>query len=215
MILNISMACIALFNIKSFLHTESPVIVAVTAVIGTCLAIANLLSISRDSRARTRPYIILEPKLGVHNNGSIDLVISNHGNSPARKIKVEIIDPWEEKEEDYITQNLLRALDREFFLTPGAHVRLMWRNVRQDAKAGADDIHYLAISYYATSGFLGFRNKYMPYRDKFTIDTGYTLCIPMPEEGARSNSKDSKELKALEDIKNALHTLNRHIGSMR
>lgn len=208
------MACIALFNIKSFLHAESPVIVAVTAVVGTCLAIANLLSISRDSRARTRPYITLEPKLGVQNNGSIDLVISNRGNSPARRLKVKIIDPWEEKEGDYITQRLLRALEREFFLAPGAHIRLMWRDVSQ-VEAGADDSHNLAISYYATSGFLGFRNKYMPYTDKFTIDTGYILCVPEPAVGAELTSGASKEIKALEDIKHALHTLNIHIGSMR
>lgn len=214
MILNVSMACIALFNIKSFLHAESPVIVAVTAVVGTCLAIANLLSISRDSRARTRPYITLEPKLGVQNNGSIDLVISNRGNSPARRLKVKIIDPWEEKEGDYITQRLLRALEREFFLAPGAHIRLMWRDVSQ-VEAGADDSHNLAISYYATSGFLGFRNKYMPYTDKFTIDTGYILCVPEPAVGAELTSGASKEIKALEDIKHALHTLNIHIGSMR
>lgn len=87
------MAHISLFSIKSFLHTESPMIFAVTAVIGICLAIANLLSISRDSRARTRPYITLEPQLGVQNNGSIDLVISNHGNSPVRKLKIENINP--------------------------------------------------------------------------------------------------------------------------
>lgn len=208
------MACIALFNIKSFLHAESPVIVAVTAVVGTCLAIANLLSISRDSRARTRPYITLEPKLGVQNNGSIDLVISNRGNSPARRLKVKIIDPWEEKEGDYITQRLLRALEQEFFLAPGAHIRLMWRDVSQ-VEAGADDSHNLAISYYATSGFLGFRNKYMPYTDNFTIDTGYILCVPEPAVGAELTSGASKEIKALEDIKHALHTLNIHIGSMR
>lgn len=53
MILNVSIIYITLLDIRSFLHTESPIIVAVTAVIGTCLAIANLLSISRDSRART------------------------------------------------------------------------------------------------------------------------------------------------------------------
>lgn len=214
MILNVSMACIALFNIKSFLHAESPVIVAVTAVVGTCLAIANLLSISRDSRARTRPYITLEPKLGVQNNGSIDLVISNRGNSPARRLKVKIIDPWEEKEGDYITQRLLRALEREFFLAPGAHIRLMWRDVSQ-VEAGADDSHNLAISYYATSGFLGFRNKYMPYTDKFTIDTGYILCVPEPAVGAELTSGASKEIKALKDITHALHALNIHIGSMR
>lgn len=214
MILNVSMACIALFNIKSFLHAESPVIVAVTAVIGTCLAIANLLSISRDSRARTRPYITLEPKLGVQNNGSIDLVISNRGNSPARRLKVKIIDPWEEKEGDYITQELLRVLDREFFLAPGAHIRLMWRDAGQ-VEAGSDDLHNLAISYYATSGFLGFRNKYIPYTDKFIIDTGYISCVPEPAVGAKSISRASKEIKALEDIKNSLHTLNIHIGSMR
>lgn len=214
MILNVSIIYITLLDIRSFLHTESPIIVAVTAVIGTCLAIANLLSISRDSRARTRPYVTLEPKLGVQNNGSLDLVISNHGNSPASRVKIEIIDPWEEKEGDYITQDLLKALDREFFIAPGTHIRLMWRNISQ-AEAGADDSHNLAISYYATSGFLGFRNKYMPYTDKFTIDTGYILCVPEPAVGAESTSGASKEIKALKDITHALHALNIHIGSMR
>lgn len=51
MVLNVSMAHIVLFSIKSFLHTKSPIIVAVTAVIGTCLAIANLLSMEILQRA--------------------------------------------------------------------------------------------------------------------------------------------------------------------
>lgn len=65
-----------------------------------------------------------------------------------------------------------KSTGSRIFLAPGAHIRLIWRDISQ-VEAGADELHNLAISYYATSGVLGFRNKYRPYRGNFVIDTGY------------------------------------------
>ena len=197
----------------SFFKTESSTITAVTAVLGTIFALWNLRAISRDSRARARPYVTFEPVPGVQNMGSIDLLIVNRGSSPANRLSFDVPDRWKEKEDDYITEGFFDLLGKEFFLAPGAQMRLMWRSVGR-FEAGADDKHHITVTYQDTSlRTLWWKKK---YKDEFIIDTSFVPLMPAPQEGSKSNnSNDDPQTKTLKDINHALRTLNEHVGLMR
>lgn len=197
----------------SFFKTESSTITAVTAVLGTIFALWNLRAISRDSRARARPYVTFEPVPGIQNNGAIDLLIVNRGSSPATHLSFDVLDRWEAKEDDYITEKFFNILGKEFFLAPGAQMRLMWRAVGK-FNAGADEKHRIVAIYQDSSArTLWWKKK---YKDEFIIDTSFVVLMPAPQEGSKSNnSNDDPQTKTLKDINHALRTLNEHVGLMR
>ncbi|QRZ61371.1 hypothetical protein [Rothia sp. ZJ932] len=200
-----------LVNFGSFFRTESSTITAVTAILGTVFALWNLRAISRDSRARARPYVTFEPVPGIQNFGSIDLLITNRGASPAKHLSFDVADRWVEKEDDHITKTFYGLLRREFFLAPGAQIRLMWRGTGE-FEAGADDKHRITVTYQDTSvRKLWWKKK---YKDEFIIDTSFAVGAPAPQKGT-INSNSDKELRALENINHALRTINTHIGMMR
>lgn len=200
-----------LVNFGSFFRTESSTITAVTAILGTVFALWNLRAITRDSRARARPYVTFEPVLGIQNNGTIDLLIVNRGASPAKALSFNVVDRWAEKDDDHITKTFFAILGKEFFLAPGAQMRLMWRMVGKKT-AGADDKHRITVTYQDTyARTLWWKKK---YKDEFIIDTSFVPLIPAPQVGARSSTSDI-DARALENINNALRTLNTHVGSMR
>ncbi len=200
-----------LVDFWSFFKTESSTITAVTAVLGTIFALWNLRAISRDSRARARPYVTFEPVLGVQNKGSIDLLIVNRGASPATHLSFDVLDKWKAKNDDHITEKFFTVLGREFFLAPGAQLRLMWRNVGT-FEAGADEKHRIAVTYQDTSvRTLWWKKK---YKDEFIIDTSFVDLMPAPQEGTENNNSN-KDTQALQNINHALRTLNTHVGLMR
>jgi len=195
-------------NVWSFLKTESTQLTALTALIGVFFALWNLWKLSRDSRSRTRPYVYLEPKLGVQLNGQVDLVITNYGNTPAERIRITPLTPIEPHgDDDWMHKIIQSFLTKELFLGPRANIRVMWRSARNNRPAGAPENIKLKVTYYGS----GFWRQHVPYKELVTVDTSYTQVAPEPSQGSVNENSD-KQLEALKNINNALRALNMHIG---
>lgn len=94
----------------SFLKTEAVPLTVITAILGVIFAVLNLMKLASDSRERTRPYIALEPRLGVHLDGAIDLVVTNYGQSPAHNVVLKPLGKLEAGKDEYILPLLDKVL---------------------------------------------------------------------------------------------------------
>jgi len=66
---------------------------AVATIAIACFAAFTLVSASRDSRDRSRPYIIAEFRMAEHNETAFDLVVRNAGASMGRTVVVTFDPP--------------------------------------------------------------------------------------------------------------------------
>lgn len=87
---------------STFLWLDSTAWTAITALATTVLVIVGgltIISAGIDSRAKARPYVVAEIRLGKHAE-RMNLVITNYGVSAARNVRVELpekfrtLGPW-------------------------------------------------------------------------------------------------------------------------
>ncbi|MFW0168768.1 hypothetical protein [Rothia sp. P4278] len=197
-------------DLWSFFKTESAPVTAITAILGVLFAVLNLRKLAQDSHDRTRPYIALEPRLGVQLNGAIDLVVTNYGQSPAQNVVLRPLEKFEPGDDEYILERLEKVLNRPFYIAPNASFRVMWRSIYLGNDSGAPEVVQVEVTYQDTKKRL-FR-KSRTYREILTVDTGFAVATPLPSQGPRRTSGKESE-KALVNIANALRTLNQHIGN--
>lgn len=204
------MVCSIFLDLWSFLKTEAAPLTVLTAILGVIFAVLNLMKLVSDSRERTRPYIALEPRLGVHLNGAIDLVVSNYGQSPAHNIKLKPLDVLEPGEKDYILPRLNKVFERSFFMAPHASFRLMWRSVKDSRQCGAPEVCLVEVTYQSSKS--NWLRRQQTYKEVVTVDTSFTMAAPASVTGATTHT-GTPEQKALKNINLAIRTLNQHIAN--
>lgn len=198
-------------NLWSFLTTEAVPLTTIAAILGVIFAVLNLRKIAQDSHDRTRPYIALEPRLGVQLNGAIDLVITNYGQSPANNIVLTPIDPLEPGEDEYILPFLEKFIGRQFHMAPDASFRIMWRNITKGRTCGAPEVTRVKVTYQGPKRTMFFFQK--TYKEEITVDCGFVRATPAPSKGARTNYSGDDQIKALKNIDLAIRTLNQHTAN--
>ena len=204
------MVSTATIDLWSFLKTEAVPLTVITAILGVIFAVLNLMKLASDSRERTRPYIALEPRLGVHLNGAIDLVVTNYGQSPAHNVVLKPLGKLEGGENEYILPLLDKVFNRTFYLAPHASFRIMWRTVKAEKVGGTPEVLDVEVTYTWDKPGL-FRRKFQ-YTEVITVDTGFTAAAPVPVTGPKRMSGDSRD-KVLVNIDNAIRTLSQHVAN--
>lgn len=205
------MVCSIFIDLWSFLKTEAAPLTVLTAVLGIIFAVLNLMKLVSDSRERTRPYIALEPRPGVHLNGSVDLVVTNYGQSTAQNITLKPLEPLDPGENEYILPLLNKLFERSFYMAPHASFRLMWRSVASGGKCGAPEVCQVEVVYQSTKA--NWLRKQKTYKEIVIVDTGFIVAAPEPVDGANTAGSGTPEQKALKNINLALRTLNQHIAN--
>lgn len=195
----------------SFLKTEAVPLTVITAILGVIFAVLNLMKLASDSQERTRPYIALEPRLGVHLNGAIDLVVTNYGQSPAQKVVIRPLEKLDFTEDDYILPLLNNFFGRQLYLAPGASFRIMWRTVKKGRIKGVPETLHVEVSYESTKKNRFKRSK--KYKEILVVDTGFTVAAPEPTPGGKTNDPGTQVEKSLKNIDLALRALNQHIAN--
>ncbi|HIY94591.1 MAG TPA: hypothetical protein H9821_02845 [Candidatus Rothia avicola] len=194
----------------SFLKTEAVPLTVITAILGVIFAVLNLMKLASDSRERTRPYIALEPRLGVHLDGAIDLVVTNYGQSPAHNVVLKPLGKLEAGKDEYILPLLDKVFNRSFYLAPHASFRIMWRTIEAGSECGAPEVLDVEVTYSWSKPTLLWRNR--DYTEVITVDTGFTAAAPMPATGPIRKLGSPSE-KSLANINNAIRTLSQHVAN--
>lgn len=205
------MMFIATIDLWSFLKTEAAPLTVITAILGVVFAVLNLMKLASDSRERTRPYIALEPRLGVHLNGAIDLVVTNYGQSPAHNLVLKPLGKLEDGKNEYILPLLDKVFNRPFYLAPQASFRIMWRTVKKGETGGAPETLQVEVSYESTKKNCFKRTR--KYKEIQVVDTGFTVAAPKPESGGNTTDPGTQIEKSLKNINSALRALNQHIAN--
>lgn len=210
------MQSIFIQNLWSFLDTESTPLTTIVAIIGVLFAILNLRKISQDSHDRSRPYIALEPRVGVQLNGSIDLVVTNYGQSAARALKIDTSNKHDYDNKDYILEALKGFMGEERYLAPNSSLRIMWRRDYVDGD-GNEHINGMPEKIDITVTYKGPKRR-LPgttkqYSEVITVDTGFVRVSPAPYQGNKINYSGDEQIKVLKDIDLAIRTLNQHTAN--
>lgn len=148
-------------TVWDWLNANAGAVSAVATVLTALVAMAALGSAARDSRARTRPYIVVELQRAPHTFIAIDVAIRNYGSAPAIDVAVSF-DPALPREPD--TRPNTTA---EFFSTPiptlgpGQHFTTVWQSWVKGTKDWDGP---------RTTATVEYRWGRRRYRDRYVLD---------------------------------------------
>lgn len=190
--------------------TTTIALIAALAALVTALSAAWQVRLLRQQMSDdSRPYVVVDVLPGFHGPGSWDLTLHSTGKSAARRVRITT-EPtaWDPlNPSDDITAPLLKYLNKERDLPPGARHRVMWRGTTSgNGHAGAPPAATVTVTYEDDAK--------KTYKDAFTFDIDVLAEIsPVPTEGPRvGNSEEGQELR---NIDRAIRTLAQHLGELR
>lgn len=176
---------------------------AVAAIVTGVFAAVALRQTAKDSRERTRPYVLVEYQRIPYASGTLALVVQNTGQSVAKNVRVTFDDLGPEAKKDgSLVEYIARRYDRTFLAMPPGQA--FANSVRTSARneAGADKPKDIVT---ATVTYEHGRRK---YRETFVLD-----CTVYAGE-ITTSSTDSPEGR-LKQIRDAVRSVASEVGGAR
>jgi hypothetical protein len=176
---------------------------AVAAIVTGVFAAVALRQTARDSRERTRPYVIAEYQRIPYASGTLALVVQNTGQSVATDVKVTFDDLGPEaKRTGSLVEVIARRYDRTFLAMPPGQafansVRTSARNAKGEDKP--EDTVTATVTY---------KHGRKRYTETFVLD-----CTVYAGE-VTTSSTESPEGR-LKEIRDAVRSIADEVGGAR
>lgn len=176
---------------------------AAAAIVTGVFAAVALRQTAKDSRERTRPYVIAEYQRIPYASGTLALVVRNTGQSVATDVRVTFDDLGPEaKRKDSLVEVIARRYDRTFLAMPPGQafsnsVRTSARNPKGDDKPA--DLVTATVAY---------KHRRKKYSETFALD-----CTVYAGEVTTSSS-ESPEGRLME-VRDAVRSIAAELGGVR